>query len=169
MTRITSFITAAGVALVLVPAAWGAQAPDVVERTAALQQPDFWNYDQQTGAKIADTSPGVAPQDLPTLYTTEGIALAATPPDAFERAVSARGAGSTDHFNARGAGSTDYFNANDNRFRVTPVGESIEVAATGSGDELEWLQIGLGLAVGLLLAFGLVLGLRMMRIRPLAH
>ena len=152
MTRITSFITAAGVALVLVPAAWGAPAPDVVERTVAQHQRDFWNYDQQTGAKIVDTSPGVAVRNLP-----KGIAHGGTTPDAFERAV-----------NARDTGSTKYFNANDNRFRDTPMNEPIEVAAS-SGDELEWLQIGIGLAVGLLLALGLILGLRMVRTRALAH
>jgi hypothetical protein len=81
-----------------------------------------------------------------------------TPPDAFERAVGSRGTGSSDHFNA-----------NDNRFRVTPVNEPITVSATGSGDEIQWPQIGIGFGVGIALALGLLLGLRATRQPPLAH
>jgi hypothetical protein len=80
------------------------------------------------------------------------------PPDAFERAVA-----------ARSTGSVDRFIANDNRFRVTPVNEPITVAATGSGDEIEWPQIGIGFGIGVALALGLLLGLRATRQRPLAH
>jgi hypothetical protein len=36
--------------------------------TGPQGQPDFWNYDPTTGEKIADTSPGVAPADLATLW-----------------------------------------------------------------------------------------------------
>jgi hypothetical protein len=81
-----------------------------------------------------------------------------TPPDAFERAADALGTGSIDHFNA-----------NDNRFRVTPVNEPIEVVATGSGDEIEWPQIGIGFGVGIALALGLLFGLKATRQPPLAH
>jgi hypothetical protein len=81
-----------------------------------------------------------------------------TPPDVVERAV-----------NARGTGSTDHFIANDNRFPVTPVNEPITVAATGSGDDIAWPQIGIGFGVGIALAFGLLLGLRATRQPPLAH
>jgi hypothetical protein len=81
-----------------------------------------------------------------------------TPPDAFERAVGTRGTGSSDHFNA-----------NDNRFRATPVNDPITVSATGSGDEIEWPQVGIGFGVGIALALGLLLGLRATRQPPLAH
>jgi opacity protein-like surface antigen len=81
-----------------------------------------------------------------------------TPPDAFERAVG-----------NRGTGSLDQFIANDNRFRVTPVNDPVEVAATGSGDEIEWPQIGIGFGVGIALALGLLLGLRATRHQTLAH
>ena len=106
-----------------------------------------------------------------------------TPPDAFERAVTARGTGSgevqlssgtpPDAFEravaARGTGSVDYFTANDNRFRVTPVNDPVTVSATGSGDEIEWPQIGIGLGIGIALMLGLVLVLRATRQSPLAH
>ena len=32
------------------------------------QAPDFWNYDPQTGEKIANTSPGVPPEELAEFY-----------------------------------------------------------------------------------------------------
>jgi hypothetical protein len=79
-------------------------------------------------------------------------------PDAFERAV-----------DARGTSSVDRFTANDNRFRVTPVGDPVTVGATGSGTDIEWPQIGIGLGIGIALALGLMLALRVTRHRPLAH
>ena len=35
-------------------------------------QLDFWNYDPETGAKIANHSPGVAPEDLAVLWSVDG-------------------------------------------------------------------------------------------------
>ena len=81
-----------------------------------------------------------------------------TPPDAFERAVT-----------AGGTGSVDRFIANDNRFRVTPVNDPVTVSATGSGTDIEWPQIGIGLGIGIALMLGLLLGLRATRQPPLAH
>jgi hypothetical protein len=37
--------------------------------TGPAGQFDFWNYDPATGAKIADHSPGVAPEDVATLWS----------------------------------------------------------------------------------------------------
>ena len=37
--------------------------------TGPQGQPDFWNYDPATGVKIADYSPGVAPEGLATLWS----------------------------------------------------------------------------------------------------
>ena len=34
-------------------------------------QPDFWNYDPETGAKIADDSPGVKPNELAALWSVD--------------------------------------------------------------------------------------------------
>jgi hypothetical protein len=81
------------------------------------------------------------------------------PPDAFERAVQARGTGTT----------VDRFVANDNRFRVVPTNDPVPVEVTGSGREIEWPQIGIGLGVGIALMLGLVFALRATRHRPLAH
>ena len=82
------------------------------------------------------------------------------PPDVFERAVAARGTG----------GSTlDRFIANDNRHHVKPTSQPRVVSATGSGDEIEWPQVGIGFGVGIALAFGLLLAMRMTRQPPLAH
>jgi hypothetical protein len=83
MTRTISLITAVtGLALVLAVPALG--------KGQAVPQ-DFWNYDQQ-GQRIANTSPGVAGQDLATLYSGGGSDLRAPllRPDAVDRAVAAR-------------------------------------------------------------------------------
>ena len=68
MTRTISLVAILALAcLALVPTALGNhQYGDAFTRTP---QADFWNYDRQTGAKIADTSPGVAPRDLATLVS----------------------------------------------------------------------------------------------------
>jgi hypothetical protein len=66
-------------------------------------------------------------------------------------------------FDARGPGSADHFYANDNRFRVTPVDEPIDVAVTGSSDEIEWPQVGIGFGIGIALMLGLYLVMRTAR------
>jgi hypothetical protein len=40
--------------------------------TGPAGQPDFWNYDPTTGAKISDHSPGVAPDELAALWGADG-------------------------------------------------------------------------------------------------
>lgn len=80
MTRTISLITAvAGLALIVAVPALG------------QSQQDFWNYDR-SGQKITDTSPGVSPQDLGSLYSGSGSELRAPllRPDAVDRAVAAR-------------------------------------------------------------------------------
>ena len=54
-------------------------------------------------------------------------------------------------------------------YRVDPVGQPVQVVASGTGDELEWPQVGLGLGLGLALALGLFLTVRYTRAHPLAH
>jgi hypothetical protein len=46
---------------------------------------------------------------------------------------------------------------------------NVAASTSGSGREIEWPQLGIGFGVGLLLALGLFLAVRMTRIRPLAH
>jgi hypothetical protein len=79
MTRTISLISAvAGLALVLAAPALG------------QPQQDFWNYDEQ-GQKVTNTSPGLAPDELGSLYG--GSVASGSPivsPDAVDRAVAAR-------------------------------------------------------------------------------
>ena len=53
--------------------------------------------------------------------------------------------------------------------RAVPISEAPVVRPIDSGNQLEWPQIGVAFGVGILLAVGLVLTFRHMRIRPLAH
>jgi hypothetical protein len=79
MTRTISLISAvAGLALVLAAPALG------------QAQQDFWNYDEQ-GQKVTNTSPGLAPDELGSLYGG-GVASGSpiVSPDAVDRAVAAR-------------------------------------------------------------------------------
>ena len=46
---------------------------------------------------------------------------------------------------------------------------SISTEAAGSGNDRDWSQLGIGFGLGLLLAVGLLLAMRMTRVRPLAH
>lgn len=45
--------------------------PQTGNPTGPAGQRDFWNYDPKTGAKIADYSPGLAPNDLAALWSIE--------------------------------------------------------------------------------------------------
>jgi hypothetical protein len=171
MTPRIAFITAVGAALVL-----------AVSATAApsQQQPDFWNYDK-SGAKRTDTSPGVAATDLATLVVPSGGESLTTMLDARERALSAgRGIDPS----ATVAGRARVFAAMekfvetprpirepvvDDRFRIDPTAGSVPVSAATSGREIEWPQIGFGVALGLLLALGATIVFRTARRSQLAH
>lgn len=85
-------------------------------------QPGFWNYDQ-SGQKIANTSPGVAPQDLATLYSGTG-------------------------------NGTEL---------------SIQPTVTADSGWSGWREAGIGVAMGIVLLFGLLFVMRHTRIRPFAH
>ena len=152
--------------------------------SAAGVAPDFWNYDA-SGQKVADTSPGMGPEDVATLYSGQRLESAArrevssmldarerslatglyvrlstsTPPDVFERAVAA---GPVD------GSMLDRFIANDNRFQPRPTNPTVAVSV-GSGSEIEWPQLGIVFGIGMVLAIGLLLTLRATRQRPLAH
>jgi hypothetical protein len=200
----TAFGATALVLALLVSPAWGQPAPDVVDRAVAQQQQqrDFWNYDQ-SGTKVTNASPGVAPDQLGGLYSGQsGVETQIVSPDAVERAVAARQALLTDsgrnlrfddHRGTGGAQRTgsypdvidravaaklqsnpqtfqDRQRLGDN-FRDVPKQtiHPAQISSTDSGRELEWPQIGVGFGIGILLAIGLMLALRMTRIRPLAH
>jgi hypothetical protein len=46
---------------------------------------------------------------------------------------------------------------------------ALSTEATGSGSDRDWPQLGIGFGLGLLLAGGLFLAMRMTKVRPLAH
>jgi hypothetical protein len=46
---------------------------------------------------------------------------------------------------------------------------TVSTESAGSGSELDWSQLGIGFGVGLLLAAGLYLAMRMTKVRRLAH
>jgi hypothetical protein len=46
--------------------------PQTGNPTGPQGQPDFWNYDPQTGQKISNYSPGVAPDQLASLWSGQG-------------------------------------------------------------------------------------------------
>ncbi len=50
-----------------------------------------------------------------------------------------------------------------------PVETSAPVASSGSGRDIAWSQLGIGLGLGIVLALGLMLALKATRQRPLAH
>jgi hypothetical protein len=77
-----------------------------------------------------------------------------TSPDAFQRAVAA---------NERSKPVIVV----DDRFRIDPTSQP--VSTSGSGDEIQWPQVGVGFGVGITLVFGLLLALRATRQRQLAH
>jgi hypothetical protein len=155
MTRTISLVAAMLAGLALAPAAWGnhqygdafvrASQPDVFERAVRAQRPDFWNYDRRTGARIADASPGVLPQDLARLHAPEGR-RAESMLVVKERALDARLARAQSEM---------------------PV--AVAERPVGVGGPFEWLELGIGFSAGVVLALGLFLGLRLVRVRRPAY
>jgi hypothetical protein len=151
--RISLIIGVAVIALtVVVPAAFGAGG-----YPGSQQRADFWNYDPTTGEKIADTSPGVAPQDLAKLFAGSGRGLATNyaegvSPDIVDLLVDKNGVVDSSVVDALGANNG-----------------SPEVSTVDSGAEIEWPRVGIGLGIGILLALGLGLAMRIAHVRPFAH
>ncbi len=52
---------------------------------------------------------------------------------------------------------------------VQPVATATPVASSSSGRDIAWSQLGIGLGIGIILAFGLMLALKATRQRPLVH
>lgn len=57
----------------------------------------------------------------------------------------------------------------DDHFRLDPSSVPTPVAATPSGGRIDWSQVGIGFAVGVLLVIGLMVALRLPRARQPAH
>jgi hypothetical protein len=133
-----------------VPAAFGAgRLPSSDERS------DFWNY--ESNAKVADSSPSVAPQDLAKLFSGSGPGFETNYADAVSPAV-------LELLTAKNGGVdrslVDALTANAG---------SLEVSTIDSRTEIEWPQVGVGLGIALLLAFGVGLAMRVAHVRPFAH
>jgi hypothetical protein len=152
MTRtISLFIGIAVIALtVAVPAALGAgRLPSSQERS------DFWNY--ESNAKVADASPGVAPQDLAKLFASSETGIEtnyaqAVSPDIVDLLVAKNGALDSSLVAALSANS-----------------RRVEVSTIDSGTEIEWPQVGIGLGIAILLAVGVGMALRVAHLRPFSH
>ena len=152
MTRRISLIV--GIAVisltVVVPAAFGAG-----RLPSSQEHPDFWNY--ESNAKVADFSPGVAPQDLAKLFAGSGRGLgsasaAVASPEIVDLLMAKNGIVERS--------LVDGFAANSG---------SVEVSTVDSGTEIEWPQVGIGLGIGILLMLGLGLAMRITHLRPFAH
>jgi hypothetical protein len=135
---------------VAVPAAVGAgRLPGSQERS------DFWNY--ESNAKVADSSPGVAPQDLAKLFAGSGRGLeansaAVVSPDITDLLMAKNGVVDSSLVDALDANSG-----------------SVDVSTVDSGTEIEWRQVGIGLGIGILVVLGVGLATRVVHVRPFAH
>lgn len=191
MSRIITLITVIGAALlVAVPAAWGQTQPDPRDvgmnklyglgeyspeaRAEKLRSEGLnklyglgeWATTTPASIEVRERGMSVGREDptismLDTREQAFGAKLNAqlstgTPPDAFERTVAA---------NERSKPVIVV----DDRFRIDPTSQPVPVSATGSGDEIQWPQVGIGFGVGITLVFGLLLALRATRQRQLAH
>jgi hypothetical protein len=182
MTRTISLITATvGAALLFAVPAYGEGRP--------AEPPDFWNY--ESGAKVADTTPGVAPDELASLFGSIQPETVTKMLDARERSLAAGvGNGKLSALEAReqafqtkqvATPAPDWFERAadtairdyrapvvDDRFRIDPTSGQNPVTVS-SGREVELPRIGIGLGIVLLLAIGLFLVMRYTRGRQLAH
>lgn len=77
--------------------------------------------------------------------------------DAHERAVAGRA-----DTNGLPVGHRD-------RYELDVPAGPVTAASTGSSGEIEWPQLGIGFAVGIVFVLGLMLAVRLTRSRPLAH
>jgi hypothetical protein len=121
---------------------------------------DFWNYDAQTGEKVADTSPGLGPAELSEMYGQ------GSSPGSDDRAVyrgtSPQILGSDDRAVYRGTTpqvdptiadkirvrASDRLSADDRAlFRgVEPVAVPVSVTVSSDSDGFQWSDAGLGAA-----------------------
>jgi hypothetical protein len=146
MTPKFSRVAAVAIAtLLVVPAAWAQTSPDAFERAVAAKQEQ-------------ESTPIVSPDAVDRANAARATLRSAPArvPDVVERAVAARST----------TGRTLIFD----RYRdfPQPIDQPGPVASASDRD-IEWPQVGAGFAIGILLALGLVLASRGLRIRPLAH
>jgi len=171
MTRMFSLAAAVlGAALTLAIPAWGQTLPDAFERAVA----------SELGSAGTDLSPAVMPDAFERTVASDVASGATTVyADAFERAAAAgqQGVSTTgfppdavERMLMNRSGWLASANLADHNARVALTEYSAPRASTAaSGREIEWSKIGIGVGLGVLLVLGLVLGMRVAKVRPLAH
>ena len=86
---------------------------------------------------------------------------------AYERALEARGEALNRQY-----GLGDYARppvGDFDRFKIVGPAAPESVTLTSSGSEIEWPQVGIGFAIGMVVLLGLILAVRAGRGRPVAH
>lgn len=179
MTPRISLITAVAAAALTVgaPAAfgdnWGADrrdgtavvgSPDLPDRVAAARQKDLATMldarERSLGTQRGDVSTPMLEARERAFGAKLHEQLSGAPmPDVIDRAVAARLVET----------ARPYVGDGGDRFRIDPTSGPGTVAPIASGDEVGWPQIGFGVVLGILLALGLMFGLRTARRRELAH
>ncbi len=122
---------------------------------ARKERSDFWNY--EPNAKVADSSPGVAPQDLAKLFVGSEPGIETNYAQVVSRDI-------VDLLLAKNgaldSSVVDALGANSGR---------VEVSTSDSGTEIEWPQVGIGFGIAILLAVGIGMAMRVVHVRPFAH
>jgi hypothetical protein len=141
--KISLTTAVAAAALVFgVPAAFG-QGPDAFERAVNARE-------QSSLGQVASYRDAF---ERAALAGVRGPAAVSSYPDAFERAAL--------------GGSTVSVVSDSHDRMASPPTPAVQPISTGR--DVEWPQIGIGFAIGVLLALGLGMALRLTRTRQLAH
>jgi hypothetical protein len=147
MTRMFSLVTLAlGAALLLAVPAWSQTPHDAFERAVAAE-----SAATSSPSRYADAFERAAAAGQGDVQT------AGFPADAFERTA------------LTSSDSIESPTLADHNSRMDAADLSAPASISTTDREVEWPQIGIGFGLGVLLALGLVLGMRVARIRPLAH
>jgi hypothetical protein len=193
MTPKISLVTVVAVAVVAVPAAWGGQAPDAFERAVtaklasqSLPQP---NPRGMLASDSVESARQAQPFNIRDVLASDSVESAKAETqlinprdvlasDSVESAraesqpINLREVLASDSVEASGTARTSVDQrlvADNYREPSKPVSRPTTIAASDSGREIEWSQIGMGFGLGILLAVGLFLAMRSTRIRQLAH
>jgi hypothetical protein len=119
---------------------------------------DNWGADRQAGVP-SDTAAMLDARERAQAAKFQAQLGDGPSTDAFDRAVAARIVETVRPLVGDGG----------DRFTIDGSSNPVTVAASGSGREIEWPQIGFGVLLGIVLALGLMLVMRTARSRELAH
>jgi hypothetical protein len=129
--------------LAVVPAAWGQGGPDAFERAV--------------DAKLQTSTVSIYPDAFERAVEAKSRSTAALYPDAFQRALNNR------------ISASPATTPGDHHTRIEAVSAPSSTPVSSSGSDVEWPQVGIGFGLGALLALGLMLTVRAVRARELAH